>query len=177
MLAVRISALFETGAVYPTWESKCKRYYHSHTITVYQYHIFLCEVCFPSLSFFKENKKKNISSHSLREQNLLMSFCTKKRQLFGPCGHQIELKGSQSVALPRGASGETCRPPQPWIGHPARSMQIREDFHVGKMGICLQDCSHVLHAPTLRLTFFGLMITKKEGVVEVLGGVTLVGPE
>ena len=35
--------------------------------------------------FFKENKKLNLSSHSLREQNLLMSFCTKKRQLFGPC--------------------------------------------------------------------------------------------
>ena len=29
--------------------------------------------------FFKENKKQNLSSHSLREQNLLMSFCTKKR--------------------------------------------------------------------------------------------------
>ena len=29
-------------------------------------------------------------------------------------------------------------PPQPPIGHPVRSMQLR-DFHVGKMGVGLQD--------------------------------------
>ena len=31
-----------------------------------------------------------------------------------------------------GANGATCPPPQPAIGHAVRSMQIREDFHVGK---------------------------------------------
>ena len=35
-----------------------------------------------------------------------------------------------------------CLPPpppsQPPIGHPVRSMQIRGDFHVGKMGVGLQ---------------------------------------
>ena len=36
-------------------------------------------------------------------------------------------------------------------------------------------CFHVLHAPMLRRTFFGLTITKKE-VLEVVEGVTLVGP-
>ena len=39
-----------------------------------------------------------------------------------------------------------------------------------------QICSDVLHAPTLRRTFFGLTITKKERVVEIVEGVTLEGP-
>ena len=59
-------------------------------------------------------------------------------------------------------------PPQPPIGHPVRSMQIRGDFHVGKMGVSLQVWSHVLNAPTLRRTFFGLTLTKKDEVVEVV---------
>ena len=50
-----------------------------------------------------------------------------------------------------------------------------------KMGVGLQDrevySSHVLHAPTLGRTFFGLTITKKERVIEVVEGVTLVGPQ
>ena len=53
-------------------------------------------------------------------------------------------------------------------------MQIRGDFHVGKKwGSVYRICSHVLHAPTLWRTFFGLAITKKEGVVEIVEGVTL----
>ena len=32
----------------------------------------------------------------------------------------------------REASGATCPPPQPSIGHPVRSMQIQGDFHVRK---------------------------------------------
>ena len=44
-------------------------------------------------------------------------------------------------------------------------------------GYVYRNCSDVLHAPTLRRTFFGLTITKEEGVVEVVEGVTLVGPQ
>ena len=36
--------------------------------------------------------------------------------------------------------------------------------------------SEVLHAPTLRWTFFWSYDYEKEGVVEVVEGVTLVGP-
>ena len=35
--------------------------------------------------------------------------------------------------------GELAPPPQPPIGRPVRSMQIRGDFHVGKNGVGLQD--------------------------------------
>ena len=59
-------------------------------------------------------------------------------------------------------------------GHPGRLVQIRGDFHVGKNGVC-RVCSHVLHAPTLWLTFFGLTITKKEEVVDIVQGVAMVG--
>ena len=55
-------------------------------------------------------------------------------------------------------------------------MQIRGDFRIRKKwGLVYRICSDVLYAPTLRWTFFGLTITKKEGVVEVVEGVTLVG--
>ena len=55
-------------------------------------------------------------------------------------------------------------------------MQIRGDFRIRKNGGWFTGFSpDVLHAPTLRWTFFGLTITKKEGVVEVVEGVTLVG--
>ena len=37
--------------------------------------------------------------------------------------------------------------------------------------------SHVLYASTLRRTFFGLAIAKKEGAEEVVKGVTLVNPQ
>ena len=45
-----------------------------------------------------------------------------------------------AVASPRGGgSGAICPPPpQPPIGHPVRSMQIRGDFRVEKMGVGLQ---------------------------------------
>ena len=47
-----------------------------------------------------------------------------------------------------------------------------------KMGVDLYRIySHVLYATTLRRTFFGPTITKKEGVVTVVEGVTLVGPQ
>ena len=51
------------------------------------------------------------------------------------------LHGRNSVASPRGggASGATYPPPQPPIGHPVRSMQIRGDFRVRKNGVGLQD--------------------------------------
>ena len=83
----------------------------------------------------------------------------------------------RAVASPRGASGATSPPPPPpQIGHPVRSMQIRGDFRIRKKwGLVYRICSDVLHAPTLRWTFFGLTVTKKEGVVEVVEGVTLVG--
>ena len=46
-----------------------------------------------------------------------------------------------------------------------------------KNGVGFQDFPHVLHASTLRRTFFGLAITKKEGAEELVGGVTLVSPQ
>ena len=46
-----------------------------------------------------------------------------------------------------------------------------------KWGYVYRICSHALHASTLRRTFFGLAITKKEGAEEVLEGVTLVSPQ
>ena len=83
-----------------------------------------------------------------------------------------------TVASPRGGeAGQLAPPPQPPIGHPVRSMQIRGDFRVRKKwGQVYRIYSEVLHALTLRRTFFGLTITKKKGVVEVVEGVTLVGP-
>ena len=45
-----------------------------------------------------------------------------------------------------------------------------------KLGQVYRICSDVVHAATLRRTSFGLTITIKEGVVEVVEGVTLVGP-
>ena len=44
-----------------------------------------------------------------------------------------------------------------------------------KWGYVHRIC-HILHVLTLWRTFFGLTITKK-GVVEVVEGVTLVGPQ
>ena len=38
------------------------------------------------------------------------------------------------VATGGGQTGQLAPPPQPPIGHPMRSMQIRGDFHVGKNG-------------------------------------------
>ena len=86
----------------------------------------------------------------------------------------ILVRGTLSSGVATGGN----LPPQPPIGHPVRSMQIRGDFHVGKNGGMFKGFtySHVLHAPTLRRTFFGLAITKK-GAVEVVEGVTLVGPQ
>ena len=46
-----------------------------------------------------------------------------------------------------------------------------------KWGLVYRICSNVFHAPTLRRTFFGLTITKKEGLVEVVEGVTLEGSQ
>ena len=83
-----------------------------------------------------------------------------------------------AVASPReGKRGNLPPPPQPPIGQPVRSMQIRGDFRVGKNGGRFTGFSHVLHASTLRLTFFGLAITKKDGAEEVDEGVTLVSPQ
>ena len=58
-------------------------------------------------------------------------------------------------------------------------MQIRGDFHIRKkVGVGLQDLlPRFLHAPSPLRTFFGLTITKKEGVVEVVEGITLVGSQ
>ena len=42
------------------------------------------------------------------------------------------------MASPRGGGGKRDNlPRQPPIGHPVRSMQIRGDFHVEKMGVGL----------------------------------------
>ena len=79
------------------------------------------------------------------------------------------------MASPRGASWATCPPPQPPIGHSVKSMQIRGDFRVRKNGGRFTGFAPTFYAPTLRRMFFGLTITKKEGVVEVVEGVTLVG--
>ena len=51
--------------------------------------------------------------------------------------HYTCLRGS-SVATGGGKRGN-LPPPQPPIRHPVRSMQIRGDFHVEKMGVGLQD--------------------------------------
>ena len=45
------------------------------------------------------------------------------------------------------------------------------------MGVGLQDLLRRFTCSDLRRTFFGLTITKKEGVVEVVEGVTLVGSQ
>ena len=90
-----------------------------------------------------------------------------------PTAKVLELAGS---GVATGGKRGNLTPPQPQIGHPVRSMQIRGDFRIRKKwGLVYRICSDVLHAPTLRWTFFGLTITKKEGVVEVVEGVTLVG--
>ena len=68
-----------------------------------------------------------------------------------------------------GQAGQLAPLHPPQIGHPVRSMQIRGDFRIRKkMGVGLQDLLRRFNAPTLRWTFFGLTITKKEGVVEVI---------
>ena len=86
-----------------------------------------------------------------------------------------ETDGASGVAT-GGKRGNLLPPPQPPIGHPVRSMQIRGDFHVGKKwGLGSQDLFS--HASTLRRTFFGLAITKKEGAEEVVEGVILVSPQ
>ena len=76
-----------------------------------------------------------------------------------------------------GANGATCPPPQPPIGHAVRSMQIREDFHVGKNRSRFPG-----FAPTFSMNrrYGGLLWSydyAKEGVVKVVEGVTLVGPQ
>ena len=46
----------------------------------------------------------------------------------------------------------------------------------GKMGVGLQDLLPRFACTDAMGTFFDLTITKKEGVVEIVEGVTLVGP-
>ena len=96
---------------------------------------------------------------------------------------RVPIKSNKdAVASPRGEN-RTTSPPPPRITDRTphvRSMQIWGDFNVGKNGSTYRYmiCSHVyLHAPMLRWTFFALTITKKEGVVEVVERVTLVGPQ
>ena len=82
------------------------------------------------------------------------------------------------MASPWGASGATCPlPPPPTSDRTSREIDAdqRRFSYPKKWGLVYRICSDVLHAPTLRWTFFGLTITKKEGVVEVVEGVTLVG--
>ena len=58
-----------------------------------------------------------------------------------------------------------------------RSMQIRGDFHVEKMGVGLQDllpCFTCIDATADVLWSYDY---EKRGVVEVAEGVTLVGPQ
>ena len=104
-------------------------------------------------------------------------FCPFWKSQFDP---QAQLQSNMHSQWRRhGGGGKrgNLPPPQPPIGHPVRSMQIRGDFRVlKKWGWVYRICSDVLHALTLRRTFFGLTITKNEGVVEVVERVTLVGP-
>ena len=96
-------------------------------------------------------------------------------------GEGLSLSSLLAVASPRGGDKRGNLPPPPRqlpIGHTVRSMQIRGDFRVRKnRGRFTGFSPTFLHAPTLRRTFFGLTIKKKEGVVEVVEGVTLVGPQ
>ena len=75
-----------------------------------------------------------------------------------------------------GQAGQLAPPPRPPIGHPVRSMQIRGDFRVRK-----NRSKFTGFSPTFYMhrryggRSFSLTITKKEGVVEVVKGVTLLG--
>ena len=75
-----------------------------------------------------------------------------------------------------GASGATCPPPQPPIGHPVRSMQIRGDFRVRKNGVGLQGLLRSFTCTDATADVLWSYDYEKEGVVEVVEGVALVGP-
>ena len=76
-----------------------------------------------------------------------------------------------------GASGATCPSPQPPIGHPVRSMQIRGDFRVRKkMGVGLQDLPRSFTCTDATADVLWSYDYEKEGFVEVVERVTLVGP-
>ena len=80
-----------------------------------------------------------------------------------------------------GGSGELAPNPQPMIGHPVRSMQIRGDFRVRKNGSRFTGFALTFYTHRRRYGGRSLVlrvtITKKEEVVEVAEGVTLVRPQ
>ena len=88
---------------------------------------------------------------------------------------------SWSVASPRGGgqAGQLDPPPILRSDTPWDLCRSEEIFMSGKKwGYVYRICSHILHVPTLWWTFFGLTITKKKTrVIEVVQGVTLVGPQ
>ena len=92
-----------------------------------------------------------------------------------PTAKVLELAVAGSGVATGGKRGNL--PPPPTSDRTPREIDAdqRRFSYPKKWGLVYRICSDVLHAPTLRWTFFGLTITKKEGVVEVVEGVTLVG--
>ena len=75
-----------------------------------------------------------------------------------------------------GASGATCPPPT-FDRTPREIDADPRRFSCPKKGEGLQDLLRRFTCTDATADVFGLTITKKEGVAEVVEGVTLVGPQ
>ena len=86
--------------------------------------------------------------------------------------------GPDAVASPRGGGklGNLPPPPQTPIGHPVRSMQIRGDFRVRKNGGRFTGFAPKFSCTDATADVLWSYDYEKERVVEVVEGVTLVGP-
>ena len=81
----------------------------------------------------------------------------------------------RAVASPRGGGKWGNLLPQPPIGHPVRSMQIRGDFRVRKNGVGFQDLLRSFTCTDATADVLWSYDYEKEGVVEVVEGVRYSG--
>ena len=137
----------------------------------------------PDRKSVSESLLREPASPSLRRGECSVSSVSPRGSYYNHC-YQVTLRhyhyvigndvGSQWRRHGGGGKRGNLPPKKPPIRHTVRSMQIRGDFHAGKMGVGLQDLLSRFTCTDATEDVLWSYDYEKRGVVGVVEGVTLV---